>query len=179
MICQIVSVRLLLWNFRLTGNVNYSLQNGAELQHQWWHNWCILSCHLHDKYTKKNCFGWNVNDYLKVAFLIKYKPIDYGYCKSFLKEAKHKSIITHPLGKKGKLPVITLGRNNIPGFLTLHASNNKVFWHTETNKLVKVLDFFFFPVFLFKNNSTTLFMSVSYFLLIQGHAQYAAAIIWA
>lgn len=97
---------------------------------------------------KKYYSGWNVNDYLEVVFIIKYKPIDYGYCKSFLKEAKHKFIIIHPLGKKGKLPIIILGRNNIPGFLTLHASNNKVFWHTETNKIVKVLNFFFF-FFLF------------------------------
>lgn len=123
---------------------------------------------------KKYYSGWNVNDYLEVVFIIKYKPIDYGYCKSFLKEAKHKFIIIHPLGKKGKLPIIILGRNNIPGFLTLHASNNKVFWHTETNKIVKVLNFFFFffPVLLFKNNSTTLLMSVSYFSLIQGHTHY-------
>lgn len=128
----------------------------------------------------------NANDCLEVIYLFKYKSIDYGCCKSFLKEAKHKIIITHPLGNKGKFPLIILGRSFIPGLLTLYTSNN-IDRDTKTTQC-NILKTSFFSVFFlfvcvlsFKNNSITLFMSVpyfSYFLLTQGNNQNVITVIW-
>lgn len=127
----------------------------------------------------------NANDCLEVIYLFKYKSIDYGCCKSFLKEAKHKIIITHPLGNKGKFPLIILGRSFIPGLLTLYTSNNidRDIKTTQCN-ILKTSFFSVFFLFVFCHLKITalpyscLFHTFPYFLLTQGNNQNVIIVIW-